>query len=390
MSNYNAPIVRINTMQECDVDFMFFSPTAERNEVGEPSDILWYEDFIIVGGFSKDAVVQQTSITSSFSVFGEESEHVPQSTSSSSTSGIYLARDITHRRQKHRPATAMRPRNQSSRIVIAFWCLAMLVTTNLFTAKMKAALTMRDQTNQRVDSAAELAERNGMTVYMAAETAYPKLLSISPRDYDRKVYRMLKPTSLLTYRQLFSLPVLDEVAAGKAVLLIDRTTATYELASFCQHYPDNEFYISRDRFFMKSAGPYVAAAAKELLIARQAEKFPFHSMIQVPGRYGWWRAHVIQPSWSRDLGSCPPHLQEVRHGQRTTDRTDLSWTRTANPRMIRLQAHPHDGRCPRGKQPDYLDSRFGAHLRPLAADGLRVFNMDARKKRSLAAMSVVL
>ncbi|KAH8031909.1 hypothetical protein HPB51_022107 [Rhipicephalus microplus] len=32
---------------------------------------------------------------------------------------------------------------------------------------------------------------------------------------------------------------------------------------------------------------------------------------------------------------------------------DLSWTRTANPRMVRLQAHPHDGRCPREKQPDY-------------------------------------
>ncbi|KAH7964161.1 hypothetical protein HPB51_027602 [Rhipicephalus microplus] len=208
------------------------SPTAERNEVGEPSDILWYEDFIIVGGFSKDAVVQQTSITSSFSVFGEEVRII------------------------HQFATAMRPRNQSSRIMIAFWCLAMLVTTNLFTAKMKAALTVRDQTNQRVDSAAELAERNGMTVYMAAETAYPKLLSISPRDYDRKVYRMLKPTSFLTYRQLFSMPVLDEVAVGKAVLLIDRTTATYELASFCQHYPDNEFYISRDRFFLNPLAVY--------------------------------------------------------------------------------------------------------------------------------------
>ncbi|KAL1466039.1 hypothetical protein MTO96_042986 [Rhipicephalus appendiculatus] len=67
---------------------------------------------------------------------------------------------------------------------------------------------------------------------------------------------MLKPTSFLTYRQLFSLPVLDEVAAGKAVLLIDRTTATYELASFCQHYPDNEFYISRDRFFLNPLAVY--------------------------------------------------------------------------------------------------------------------------------------
>ncbi|KAH8039016.1 hypothetical protein HPB51_004941 [Rhipicephalus microplus] len=32
-----------------------------------------------------------------------QSEHVPLSTSSSSSSGIYLARDITHRRQKYHP-----------------------------------------------------------------------------------------------------------------------------------------------------------------------------------------------------------------------------------------------------------------------------------------------
>ncbi|KAL1485325.1 hypothetical protein MTO96_032029 [Rhipicephalus appendiculatus] len=57
---------------------------------------------------------------------------------------------------------------------------------------------------------------------------------------------MLKSTFFWTYQQPFSLPVLDKVVAGKAVLLIHRTTATCELVSFCQRYPDNEFYISRD------------------------------------------------------------------------------------------------------------------------------------------------
>ncbi|KAH6930902.1 hypothetical protein HPB50_020803 [Hyalomma asiaticum] len=56
---------------ECDVTFSFFSPTSQRNEVAEPSHVLWYEDYIIVGGFSKDSV-HQTSIASSFSVFGAE------------------------------------------------------------------------------------------------------------------------------------------------------------------------------------------------------------------------------------------------------------------------------------------------------------------------------
>ncbi|KAL3196556.1 hypothetical protein MRX96_015422 [Rhipicephalus microplus] len=196
----------------------------------------------------------------------------------------------------------MRPRNQSSRIVIAFWCLAMLVTTNLFTAKMKAALTVRDQTNQRVDSAAELAERNGMTVYMAAETAYPKLLSISPRDYDRKVYRMLKPTSFLTYRQLFSLPVLDEVAAGKAVLLIDRTTATYELASFCQHYPDNEFYISRDRFFLNPLAVYYSR--KRDVVIRLMKKWEKRvKRLNEAGVVSKWHRDTV--SHGADFSRCP-------------------------------------------------------------------------------------
>ncbi|KAL1483470.1 hypothetical protein MTO96_033169 [Rhipicephalus appendiculatus] len=186
---------------ECDVSFVLYSPTAERNELAEPSSPVWYEDFIIVGAFGKDT-------------------------------------------------TSIKPRLSSSRIAIAVWCLAMLVIANLFTAKMKAALTVRQQTGQRVDSPAELAARSNLNAYMMAGTAYPKLLSISPRDYDRQVFNMLKPGSFLTYRKLFSASVLDEVAAGRAVVLSDRTTSMYKLASLCKRYPDHEFYIGRHRFFL--------------------------------------------------------------------------------------------------------------------------------------------
>ncbi|KAL1469642.1 hypothetical protein MTO96_040962, partial [Rhipicephalus appendiculatus] len=242
-------------MQECDVSFVLFTPTTERNKLAQSSYPMWYEDMIIVGGFSKDTV-QLSNLTSSFSVFGAGvwlllfGSLIVFATILSLAPGsrftfLFRLKENSFRllASMFLEAAAIKPRESSSRIVVAFWCIAMLVVTNLYTAKMKAALTVRQETGHRIDSPAQLAERRDLNVYMVGGTAYPKLLSISPRHYDRQVYRMLKPSSLLTYQQLYSEAVLDEVAAGKAVLLNDRTTATYKLAALCQRYPNSEFYI---------------------------------------------------------------------------------------------------------------------------------------------------
>ncbi|KAL1479408.1 hypothetical protein MTO96_051866 [Rhipicephalus appendiculatus] len=187
----------------------------------------------------------------------------------------------------------------------------MLVTANLFTAKMKAALTVRPQTGERVNSAAELAQRPDMKVYMVAGTAYPKLLSISPRDYDRQVFRMLKPTSFLTYRQIFSRPVLDEVAAGKAVLLTDKTTATYKLASLCQHYPENEFYISRDRFFLNPLVVYYSRNQERVMrLMKEWEKKV--KRLNEAGVMSKWHRDTI--SLGADFSRCP----KVQQGEAET------------------------------------------------------------------------
>ncbi|XP_049275729.1 uncharacterized protein LOC125760098 [Rhipicephalus sanguineus] len=141
------------------------------------------------------------------------------------------------------------PRQVSARIVIAFWWLAMLVLTNFFSAEMKAALTVRQPSGHRVDSAADLAARDDVNAYTMHGTVYHLLLAYSPRDDDRKVASKLTPSFRVHYHRLYSPAVLDEVANGRAVIIADRTSAVYQIARACHSYPGHEFYFGRERLF---------------------------------------------------------------------------------------------------------------------------------------------
>ncbi|KAH7978120.1 hypothetical protein HPB49_004500 [Dermacentor silvarum] len=74
-------------------------------------------------------------------------------------------------------------------------------------------------------------------------------MQLSPNDHDRKVYGNLKPGSLVPYRRLWSTDVLDQMAAGKAVIIGDRMTLLYHAAQRCHRYPHHEFYLGRERHF---------------------------------------------------------------------------------------------------------------------------------------------
>ncbi|XP_049513457.1 uncharacterized protein LOC119431423 [Dermacentor silvarum] len=141
------------------------------------------------------------------------------------------------------------PRQSSARIVIAFWWLAMLVLTNFFTGEMKAALTVRQPSGHRVDSAAQLAARVDMNAYTMRGTLYHLVLAHSPREHDQQVARKLTPSFRVPYRRLYSPDVLDEVANGKAVIIADRTSAIYQMSRACHSYPSHEFYFGRERLF---------------------------------------------------------------------------------------------------------------------------------------------
>lgn len=133
--------------------------------------------------------------------------------------------------------------------MVAIWWVAMLVFTNVFTGKMKAALTVREDHGDRINSAADLAAHDNVKLYMLRGPAYPLLLALSPREHDRQVYRKLKPGSLIPYTRLWSPVVLDQIANGKAVIIADKTTMTYQAAKACHNYPDSELYIGQERLF---------------------------------------------------------------------------------------------------------------------------------------------
>ncbi|KAL3191947.1 hypothetical protein MRX96_059449 [Rhipicephalus microplus] len=141
------------------------------------------------------------------------------------------------------------PRPSSSRVVVATWWLAVLVFSSMFTGKMKAGLTVRHKSRHRIDSAAELAAREDVRVYMLRGPAYPLLLALPPNMHDKQVYRKLKLGTLVPYHHLWSDHVLDQVAAGKAVIIGDRTTLLYHASEVLHRYPKHEFYMGKERLF---------------------------------------------------------------------------------------------------------------------------------------------
>ncbi|XP_070396278.1 glutamate receptor ionotropic, kainate 5-like isoform X1 [Dermacentor albipictus] len=244
---------------ESDVAFTLFTPTLERNVLAQASDPVGYEELVILGGFSEDAA-HQISITGSFTVFGMEvwltllgflvmMALVASLAQNSEHQFLFdfqnnLFRLFAILFLECNPRT---PRQSSARIVIAFWWLAMLVLTNFFSGEMKAALTVRQPSGHRVDSAAQLAARDDVDAYTMRGTSYHLVLAHSPREHDRQVASKLKPRFRVPYRRLFSPAVLDEVVNGKAVILSDRTSATYQITKACHDYPGHEFYFGRER-----------------------------------------------------------------------------------------------------------------------------------------------
>ncbi|KAH8030474.1 hypothetical protein HPB51_007287 [Rhipicephalus microplus] len=190
---------------ESDVSFTLFSPTVDRQQLADASDPVWYEEVVILGGFS-EASAHQMSIFGSFTVFGLEVwltllgclvvlPFVASLAPNSEHAFSYNLNNFAFRLLavvflESSPRT---PRQVSARIVVAFWWLAMLVLTNVFSAEMKAALTVRQPSGHRVESASDLAHRDDVKAYTMHGTVYHLLLAYSPREDDRKVASKLTP-----------------------------------------------------------------------------------------------------------------------------------------------------------------------------------------------------
>ncbi|KAK8781822.1 hypothetical protein V5799_016836 [Amblyomma americanum] len=178
-------------MNESDVSFTLFYPTNSRNEVAEPTSSIWAEDVVILGGFGNDTS-ESSSIASSLTVFEPDVwialgvflllltliKSLAPGSSQKFISRL-LENLLTLARCIFLQASACAARGSSGRVVVAFWWLAMLVFANVFTGKMKAGLTVRHRSGHRIDSAAQLASREDVRVFMLRGPAYPLLLAVS-------------------------------------------------------------------------------------------------------------------------------------------------------------------------------------------------------------------
>ncbi|XP_075730478.1 uncharacterized protein LOC119164924 [Rhipicephalus microplus] len=247
--------------EESDVSYTLFYPTNSRNKVAQPTSSIWTEDVVILGAFGNDSS-QGSSIAASLTVF-EPDVWIALGVSllvlglimslAPGSSQAFASRLVQNLLSLARSMCLQvndgLPQPSSSRVVVATWWLAMLVFSNMFTGKMKAGLTVRHRSGHRIDSAAELAAREDVRVYMLRGPAYPLLLALSPNMHDKQVYRKLKPGSLVPYHRLWSDHVLDQVVAGKAVIIGDRTTLLYHASEVCHRYPHHEFYMGKERLF---------------------------------------------------------------------------------------------------------------------------------------------
>ncbi|XP_037498789.1 glutamate receptor ionotropic, kainate 5-like [Rhipicephalus sanguineus] len=299
---------------ESDVSFTLFYPTNSRNKVAQPTSSVWTEDVVILGAFGNDTS-QGSSIAASLTVFERDvwitlgvcllvlglimslAPGSPQAFTSRLVQNLLsLTRSMCLQVNHGLPLPS------SSRVVVATWWLAMLVFANVFTGKMKAGLTVRHKSGHRIDSAAQLAAREDVRVYMLRGPAYPLLLALSPNEHDRQVYRKLKPGSLVPYRRLWSAHVLDQVVAGKAVIIGDRTTLLYHASEVCHRYPHHEFYMGKERLFSHPLVVYYNRENVRFLMNAWERR---RAQLTEAGVVLKWHGETVVSSSGGDFSRCP-------------------------------------------------------------------------------------
>ncbi|CAN8001659.1 unnamed protein product, partial [Ixodes hexagonus] len=148
------------------------------------------------------------------------------------------------------------PRDTSTRIVVGFWALALVILANAFTGHLKAGLTVRPQP-KRLETTADIVGAESIKVYTLRGPAIPLLLAFSSNEEHRRLYHMLKSGSVVPYDRLWSKQVMGQVASGRAVIFGDLTTVQYQAAKYCWQFPNSELYFVPERLFSLPMVVYV-------------------------------------------------------------------------------------------------------------------------------------
>ncbi|XP_049268634.1 glutamate receptor ionotropic, delta-2 [Rhipicephalus sanguineus] len=184
---------------------------------------------------------------------------------------------------------------RSPRYVSGAWLLASLVISTYFTSLIVAALTVHTSF-ARIDSPEDLVKNPHLTPLVPAGTQVATVLQYAKDGAYRQIQNMVerhqgvRPVSLL-YNQ----KDVEKILQNKAVLLVGKLAAKYELRHYCSILR-GRFYISRDYLFVWNS---IWAANKD---------FPLDLFKEINKRIKWWmeagvpalHSYVLDPPG----GSC--------------------------------------------------------------------------------------
>ncbi|KAL1425783.1 hypothetical protein MTO96_018942 [Rhipicephalus appendiculatus] len=195
-----------------------------------------------------------------------------------------------------RPAgTAAFRGRRTPRYVSGAWLLASLVISTYFTSLIVATLTVHTSF-ARIDSPKDLSENPHLTPFVPAGTQIATILQYAKDGVYRQIQDMVeRHDGIRPVNLLFNQKDVEQILQNKAVLLIGKHAAKYELRQYCSILP-GRFYISKDCLLVWKS---VWAANKD---------FPLDLFKEMNKRIKWWmeagvpalQSYVLDPPG----GSC--------------------------------------------------------------------------------------
>ncbi|KAL3182801.1 hypothetical protein MRX96_034440 [Rhipicephalus microplus] len=184
---------------------------------------------------------------------------------------------------------------RSPRYVTGAWLLASLVISTFFTSLIVATLTVH-MSFARIDSPEDLSENPHLTPIVPAGTQIATVLQYAKDGVYRQIQDMVeRHQGVRPVDSVFNPKDIEQILQNKAVLLVSKHAAQYELKNHCS-IRRGRFYISKDNLFVWKS---VWAANSD---------FPLDLFREINKRVQWWTEAGVPalPSYVLDPpgGSC--------------------------------------------------------------------------------------
>nr|XP_054931740.1 probable glutamate receptor [Dermacentor andersoni] len=258
-----AAIRAYESGNESDLAMGPFFPASERLEIAKPSTVFYMEELRILAGRK---TAQESSVFGYImafdwmvwmflsvalvivSVVTALLNHVQAGMSHKKTDFVRSMGDATwmYVENLFLEATAEPPQRGGQRLLSAVWWLATLVLMNAFCGHMRACLMIKSEV-EKIESAEDLIRRPHTVPHMWRGTSYVATVANSTNPALRKLGRIVEDrATAVPVPVLYGRPLLEKVAQGRAAIISDATSLTFQVSSKCQDFVGAEYYLARE------------------------------------------------------------------------------------------------------------------------------------------------